>query len=43
MGTGVTDAELEVVFQRVVMVALEEVAANPSSIEMGWEDPLFVS
>ena len=39
---GVTDAELEALFQRVVTAALEEVAANPALIETGWEDPLFV-
>ena len=39
---GVTDTELEAIFQRVVTAALEEVAANPALIETGWEDPLFV-
>lgn len=39
---GVAEAELEVIFQRVVTAALEEVTANPALIEMGWEDPVFV-
>lgn len=40
---GATDAELEVAFQRVVTAALEEVAADPASIQMGWEGPAFIS
>ncbi len=41
----VTDADLEAIFQRVVTTALEEIAANPGSIEVafeGWEDPELV-
>ncbi len=41
----VTDADLEVIFQRVMTAALEEVAANPLSDQTpdGWNEPELVS
>jgi hypothetical protein len=43
---GVTDTELEAIFQRVVTAALEEVAANPVSVETPpewWNEPAFIA
>ena len=40
---GVTDADLEVIFQRAVTSALEEVAANPLSVPEWWNEPELVS
>ena len=43
---GVTEAELEAIFQRVVTAVLEELAANPAAIETAfedWDDPAFIS
>jgi hypothetical protein len=42
---GVTDADLEVIFQRVLTAALEEVAAHPLSAQTPewWNEPELVS
>jgi hypothetical protein len=41
---GVTDADLEAIFQRVVTTALEEMAADPAQPAPEWmEEPAFVS
>jgi hypothetical protein len=43
---GVTDTDLETIFQRVVTAALEEVAFNPVSVETTpewWNEPAFIS
>jgi hypothetical protein len=43
---GVTDTDLEAIFQRVVTAALEEVASNPVSVEVApewWNESVFVA